>query len=99
MSETVSRVQQMLDQPGRPLVEFLGLDDDYNEPHMASVLVCAYRNVSVETCESLMALAATGSWHCAFRSGDAWIGRARSVIASQWYRQSPDNIFVMIDAD
>jgi hypothetical protein len=66
---------------------------------MQSLLVCAYRSVSVETCESLIALLSRGNWHYQIRHGDAWIGRARSVVASQWYRQVPDDVFVMVDAD
>jgi hypothetical protein len=63
------------------------------------VLVCAYRSVSVETFESVINLLTSGTWRYAIRSGDAWIGRARSVIASQWYRETDDDVFTMVDAD
>lgn len=84
---------------GRPLIEFLGLDDPCPAPRLTSVLVCAYRSVSVETFESVINLLTRGTWRYAVRSGDAWIGRARSVIASQWYRETDDDVFVMVDAD
>jgi hypothetical protein len=84
---------------GRPLIEFLGLPDNCPSPRITSVLVCAYRTVSVETFESVINLLTRGNWRYALRSGDAWIGRARSVIASQWYRETSDEVFVMVDAD
>lgn len=84
---------------GRPLIEFLGLDEPEPLQKGASLLVCAYRTVSVETCESLIALVMRGNWQYQIRHGDAWIGRARSVIASQWYQQTQESVFVMVDAD
>lgn len=85
---------------GRPLIEFLGLEEQpCPTSRLVSVLVCAYRTVTVETMESVINLLTTGAWRYAVRNGDAWIGRARSVIASQWYRETDDEVFVMVDGD
>lgn len=65
----------------------------------ASVLICAYRSLSVETADSLITLLDSGTWRYSIRHGDALISRARSLVASQWYAQTDDDVFVMVDDD
>lgn len=64
-----------------------------------SLLVCAYRSLSVETHECAIALLSRPGWKECVRHGDALISRARSLVASQWWCQTKDDVFVMVDSD
>jgi len=65
----------------------------------ATVLLCAWRNMVIETAESLLALRDAG-WGYSIVRGDALIIRSRSRAVSNWYRFCPDeDVFLMIDDD
>jgi hypothetical protein len=67
----------------------------------ASLLLCAYRNVAVSTLCSIMDLCAGGgtSWRLKVKAGDALIARSRSIIVTDWWRSTNDDVFVMLDDD
>jgi SAM-dependent methyltransferase len=88
----------------------------------ASVLLCAYRNVSVPTMNSVLALSGVaslayeadtegalpernlaegpgGGWRIFTKTGDGLVSRARSVVASRWWAETADDVFLMIDDD
>lgn len=64
----------------------------------ASVLLCAYRSCSIPTMNSIGKLQLAG-WRVYPRWGDGFIARSRSIVASQWYRETADDVFLMIDDD
>ena len=67
----------------------------------ASYIVCAYRSISLPTHKCLTKLLTTPStnqWREQV-GGEAGINRARSVQASKWYRETADDVFLMIDDD
>lgn len=75
-----------------------------------SVLLCAWRGVTAGTYRSLMRLARQGIGQTHYdpdepvysfmdRPGDAAIDRARSMIVTQWWQNTPDDVFIMIDDD
>lgn len=68
------------------------------EPINASVLLCAWRNMVIETVECLMMLRDRG-WAYSIVRGDALISRSRSRIVSNWYRFTEEDVFLMIDDD
>lgn len=67
----------------------------------ATLILCAYRSVSLPTHGCVMELFATPShnrWR-EQRGGEAGIARARSVQASRWFRETNDDVFLMLDDD
>ena len=64
----------------------------------SSLLLCAYRDVSPETMGCVMALRNEG-WRFFPKYGDALIDRSRSLVVSQWFRETNDDVFVMVDND
>jgi len=64
----------------------------------ATVLLCAWRNMVVETAESLLALRDAG-WGYAIIRGDALIQRSRARAVSNWHRFTDEDVFLMIDDD
>ena len=86
----------------------------------STLLLCAYRTVSVPTLHSVLALSGvtsqlvdhdTGSvpapmlaegestWRVTTKTGDGLISRARSIIASRWWAETADDVFLMVDDD
>lgn len=63
-----------------------------------TVILCAWRNLLAETSECMMHLQARG-WKWMIKRGDALITRGRSIAVSSWYRQTDDDVFLMIDDD
>jgi len=68
------------------------------ETDMATVLLCAHREVSVPTVECLFELVGKG-WPVAMVYGDALIDRARAKAASAWFLNETTDVFLMIDDD
>lgn len=64
----------------------------------SSLLLCAYRALSIPTHHAVEELANRG-WREMSKFGDALISRSRSAIVSQWYRETNDDAFLMIDDD
>lgn len=64
----------------------------------ATVILCAWRNLLAETAECMLQLRDKG-WAYMIKRGDALITRSRSIAVSQWYRQTTDDVFLMIDDD
>jgi SAM-dependent methyltransferase len=64
----------------------------------ASLLLCAYRDCSLPTMSSLMALQTRG-WRITTKAGDALIDRSRAIAVSTWYRTTNDDVFLMVDDD
>lgn len=64
----------------------------------ATVILCAWRNLLAETAECMLQLRDRG-WGYVIKRGDALITRSRSVAVSNWYRQTDEDVFLMIDDD
>jgi SAM-dependent methyltransferase len=64
----------------------------------ASVLICAYRSISVPTDSSLRALERHG-WRIFPKSGDGLITRARAITMTRWLRETADDVCLMVDDD
>lgn len=64
-----------------------------------SLLVCAYRSMSIQTHDACIAVLSRPGWKHSVRYGDALISRARSVVVSAWYTQTDDDVFLMVDDD
>lgn len=66
-----------------------------------SIIVCAYRSLSIPTTQALLKIAENldGADTRIVIGGEAGINRARSVAASRWYRETADDVFVMVDDD
>jgi hypothetical protein len=64
----------------------------------ASVLLCAYRACSIPTQTSIDKLIMRG-WRYYPKWGDGFIARSRSIVTSAWYRETADDVFLMIDDD
>lgn len=67
-------------------------------PPRASVLLCAYRGVSIQTMKPLLTLAGSG-WRIQPKWGDALISRIRSKIVTEWWARTADDVFLMLDDD
>lgn len=67
----------------------------------ASLLLCAYRELSAQTHDRMQrtVLAGQGHWRERVKTGDADISRSRSIIATSWWRETADDVFLMVDAD
>jgi SAM-dependent methyltransferase len=66
------------------------------------IVVCANREVSVRTFDSVLRLMDTRTPEFDWRPGraaESGLLRARSVWASKWYREYADDGFLMVDAD
>lgn len=64
----------------------------------ATILLCAWRNIVVDTAECLIRLRENG-WGYVIKRGDALITRQRAKVVSDWYRQTDEDVFLMIDDD
>ena len=64
----------------------------------ATILLCAWRNLVIETAECLIALRDRG-WGYVIKRGDALVSRSRSLVVSSWYRETDEDVFLMIDDD
>lgn len=64
----------------------------------ATILLCAWRNMVIETVECMLDLQSKG-WGWSIARGDALISRSRSRIVSNWYRHTEEDVFLMIDDD
>jgi FkbM family methyltransferase len=76
------------------------LPDDGTEapPVVSTILLCAWRSLTIETAECMLAMRDLG-WGYVFGRGDALIQRVRSRVVSSWYRRGTDDVFLMIDDD
>lgn len=68
------------------------------EATTATILLCAWRNLVAETAECLIMLRDRG-WGYVIKRGDALISRSRAVVVSSWYRDTDEDVFLMIDDD
>jgi len=67
----------------------------------ATLIVCAYRSVSLPTHGCITKLLTTpgpNQWREQL-GGEAGINRARSIQASKWFRETNDDVFLMVDDD
>lgn len=64
----------------------------------ATIILCAYRELTVETAECMLQLRDQG-WNYRIGRGDALIQRVRSRQVTKWYRTTDDDVFLMIDDD
>jgi len=67
----------------------------------ATLIVCAYRSVSLATHGCITRLLTTPgryTWHEQL-GGEAGINRARSIQVSKWFRETTDDAFLMVDDD
>jgi FkbM family methyltransferase len=67
-------------------------------PTISTILLCAWRSLTIETAECMLAMRDRG-WGYVFGRGDALIQRVRSRVVSAWYRRGTDDVFLMIDDD
>jgi SAM-dependent methyltransferase len=67
----------------------------------ATMLLCAYRNVTVQALQCVMAATAgdAGRWRLRVKTGDALISRSRSIILTAWHRETADEVCLMVDDD
>lgn len=74
-------------------------DDGTEAPAVVStILLCAWRSLTIETAECMLAMRDRG-WGYTFGRGDALIQRVRSRVVSSWYRRGTDDVFLMVDDD
>lgn len=71
---------------------------DETGPTRATVILCAWRSLLAETAECMLQLRDQG-WGYVIKRGDALISRSRSIAVSNWYRQTDEDVFLMIDDD
>jgi hypothetical protein len=67
----------------------------------ATLIVCAYRSVSLPTHACIMRLfetPGTNRWRHQI-GGEAGINRARSIQVSKWFRETSDDVCLMVDDD
>jgi hypothetical protein len=64
-----------------------------------SLIVCAYRSVSVPTHHAIVNLMVAHPEWSEKTYGEAGINRARSYAASCWYRDTDEDVFLMLDDD
>jgi hypothetical protein len=68
----------------------------------ASLLLCAYRSVSLPTLVSIVGLAGAsdqGGWRLRVKGGDALIARSRSILLTDWWRSTADTVALFVDDD
>ncbi|MGD9889695.1 MAG: methyltransferase domain-containing protein [Dehalococcoidia bacterium] len=63
-----------------------------------TLILCAYRQLTAETHEAILELCAAG-WRYKRHGNDALVTRVRSIAASQWYRETAGDVFLMVDDD
>lgn len=73
-------------------------DGEEAPPAVSTILLCAWRSLTVETAECMLAMRDRG-WGYVFGRGDALIQRVRSRVVSSWYRRGTDDVFLMLDDD
>lgn len=67
----------------------------------ATLMLCANRSVSIPTFRSILTMQEAlhdQRWRV-YIGGEAGIHRARNIAASRWYRETADDVFVMVDDD
>ncbi len=64
-----------------------------------SLLLMVYRDLTAQTFSALTPLIASGKWWLLTLSGDGLISRVRSRAVSEWWRKSPDDVFMILDDD
>lgn len=64
----------------------------------ATVVLCAWRSLTVETAECMLSMRDMG-WGYMIGRGDALIQRVRSRVVTDWYRNTNDDVFLMVDDD
>lgn len=64
-----------------------------------SLLMCAYRGLSTATHMSLVNAVSVLGWRHRIVTDDALLDHARGMLVSAWYRETSDDVFVMIDDD
>lgn len=67
-----------------------------------ALILCAYRSVSLPTVTSILKLLNDPENRLGWRvslAGEAGINRARSVMASRWWAETADDVFLMLDDD
>ncbi len=67
----------------------------------ATLIVCAYRSVSLPThacITRLLTTPGTNTWREQI-GGEAGINRARSIQVSKWFRETDEDVFLMVDDD
>lgn len=73
-------------------------------PTTTGLIVCAYRSISLPTVSSILKLLDSPlhpdpyGWRVSL-SGEAGINRSRSIMASRWWRETADDVFIMLDDD
>lgn len=67
-----------------------------------ALLICAYRSVSLPTVSCILNLlddpANPYGWRVSL-NGEAGINRSRSIMASRWWTETADDVFLMLDDD
>lgn len=89
---------EQLDADPYAYMNLLALKEAPKAVRPAPVLLCAWRNLVVETAECMLQLRDRG-WGYSIARGDALISRSRSRIVSSWYRHTDEDVFLMIDDD
>lgn len=67
-----------------------------------ALLICAYRSISLPTVASILKLLDDPKNPLGWRvslNGEAGINRSRSIIASRWWAETADDVFLMLDDD
>jgi hypothetical protein len=49
--------------------------------------------------DAIMRTVQRGGWRVRIKAGDADIGRSRNIIATAWWAQTNDDVFLMVDDD
>lgn len=67
-----------------------------------ALLICAFRSVSLPTMQCILQLldnpADQYGWRVSM-NGEAGINRSRSIMASRWWAETADDVFLMLDDD
>lgn len=103
------RPGRVMEKHGWELVDRSGAEDRvrvwrrFREVGVArsSLLLCAYRSVTIDSLQSIMGLTAGNQvgWRLRVKAGDALISRSRSILVTQWWRDTNDDVFLMVDDD
>lgn len=64
-----------------------------------SLIICAYRSISVPTHHAVVKLLSANPDWTERVYGEAGINRARSYAASVWWRETDEDVFLMLDDD
>lgn len=66
----------------------------------ASMLLCAHRSVNAEHLTATLRLCAGDEgWRLRTKIGDALISRSRAIVVTSWWRETNDDVFLMVDDD